>query len=340
MAKIICGLGTSHGPLLAIPPEEWQLRADNDRRVPAHPFRGKSYSFDELVALRAEENLPAQITLEVRRRRFQACQAALDRLADLWLASGADAAVIFGNDQMEIFDRDHIPGFAVYYGKEIPSSPLSEAELAKKPPGIALAEASYRPPEPRHYPGLPDLGQHLISALIEAGFDVGASGRLPAGPSGVPRVPHAYGFIYERIMRGQVVPNVPVLTNTFYPPNQPRVGRCIEMGRAVARAIKSWDSDARVGLFGSGGLSHYAIDERLDRKVLDALAQGDVESLRSLPENQLLVGTSEIKNWLPLAAASEEAGLPMHLLDYVPCYRSEAGTGNAMAFAWWGEQAG
>jgi 3-O-methylgallate 3,4-dioxygenase len=132
------------------------------------------------------------------------------------------------------------------------------------------------------------------------------------------------------------VPNVPVLTNTFYPPNQPRVARCIEMGRAVARAIKGWDSDARVALFGSGGLTHYAVDETLDRKVLDALERGAVESLRDLPEDQLLVGTSEIKNWLPLAAASEEAGLPMHLVDYVPCYRSEAGTGNAMAFAWWG----
>src|SRR5437868_1066185 len=120
MAKIVLGMGTSHGPLLAIPPEEWQLRADNDRRVPAHPFRGKSYSFDELVSLRAAENLPDQITLEVRRRRFQACQTALDRLATLWSEANVDAAIIFGNDQMEIFDRDNIPGFAVYYGAELP----------------------------------------------------------------------------------------------------------------------------------------------------------------------------------------------------------------------------
>ena len=28
-------------------------------------------------------------------------------------------------------------------------------------------------------------------------------------------------------------------------------------------------------------------------------------------------------------------GFKMKLLDYVPCYRSEAGTGNAMAFATW-----
>jgi len=30
-----------------------------------------------------------------------------------------------------------------------------------------------------------------------------------------------------------------------------------------------------------------------------------------------------------------EAGLRMRLLDYVPCYRSMAGTGSAMGFAHW-----
>jgi 3-O-methylgallate 3,4-dioxygenase len=335
MAEIIIGIGTSHGPLLATPPEEWHQRRENDQRVRAHPFRGGSYSFDELVALRAAENLPAQITLEVKKERYAACQAALDHLGEVWAASGADIAVIFGNDQMEIFDHDQIPGFAVYYGAEIPSTPLSAEELAKKPPGIAIAEVGYRPREPRAYPGLPALGEHLIASLVADGFDIAASNRLPGGKSGIPRVPHAYGFVYERIMRGKVVPNVPVLTNTFYAPNQPRVARCIAMGRAAARAILSWNSDLRVGLFGSGGLSHYAIDEVLDRRVLDAMRRGDTDSLRDLPENQLLVGTSEIKNWLPLAAASEEAGLKMNFVDYVPCYRSEAGTGNAMGFAAW-----
>jgi 3-O-methylgallate 3,4-dioxygenase len=31
-----------------------------------------------------------------------------------------------------------------------------------------------------------------------------------------------------------------------------------------------------------------------------------------------------------------ECGMDMTLVDYVPCYRSEAGTGNAMGFAYWG----
>jgi 3-O-methylgallate 3,4-dioxygenase len=46
-------------------------------------------------------------------------------------------------------------------------------------------------------------------------------------------------------------------------------------------------------------------------------------------------GTSEIKNWIVVAGAMAEAGLTMDLVDYVPCYRSEAGTGSAMGFARW-----
>jgi len=34
-------------------------------------------------------------------------------------------------------------------------------------------------------------------------------------------------------------------------------------------------------------------------------------------------------------AAMHAAGLKYHQVDYVPCYRSEAGTGNAMAFVYW-----
>ena len=38
---------------------------------------------------------------------------------------------------------------------------------------------------------------------------------------------------------------------------------------------------------------------------------------------------------LTLMGIVAETGLRMNVVDYVPCYRSEAGTGNAMAFAYW-----
>ncbi len=68
---------------------------------------------------------------------------------------------------------------------------------------------------------------------------------------------------------------------------------------------------------------------------MDAMAKGDEAALAKIPENVFKVGTAEIKNWYPVIAAMNKAGLKYNQVDYVPCYRSEAGTGNAMCFAWW-----
>lgn len=57
--------------------------------------------------------------------------------------------------------------------------------------------------------------------------------------------------------------------------------------------------------------------------------------MASLPEDYFQSGTSEIKNWITHGAVMAECGLDMTLVDYVPCYRSTAGTGNAMCFAFW-----
>jgi hypothetical protein len=86
-------------------------------------------------------------------------------------------------------------------------------------------------------------------------------------------------------------------------------------------------------MMASGGLSHVIMDEPLDRLVIDALERKDVQALRCLPRKQLVGGTSEILNWVAVAGAM--APEPFHLIDYVPGYRSPAGTGCGMAFAFW-----
>jgi hypothetical protein len=88
-------------------------------------------------------------------------------------------------------------------------------------------------------------------------------------------------------------------------------------------------------LIASGGLTHFVIDEDMDKAVLQAMDAGDERSLAAFPENYFQSGTAEIKNWLAVVGAMNAAGLRFHLIDYVPCYRSEAGTGNAMGFAYW-----
>jgi hypothetical protein len=83
----------------------------------------------------------------------------------------------------------------------------------------------------------------------------------------------------------------------------------------------------------SGGLSHVVIDEELDGITLDALQRKDREALWRLPREKMRGGTSEILNWVALAGAVEP--MKMTLVDYVTTYRSPAGTGCGMGFAYW-----
>jgi len=128
---------------------------------------------------------------------------------------------------------------------------------------------------------------------------------------------------------------VPIIQNTFFPPNQPSARRAYQFGRAVKRAIDSWQSDKTVAVFGSGGMSHFVIDEEFDRAFVDALRRKDRDHLMSIPLVDLQSGTSELKSWVTLAGVLEDADSRMHELDYVPCYRSTAGTGTANGFYWW-----
>jgi hypothetical protein len=134
-------------------------------------------------------------------------------------------------------------------------------------------------------------------------------------------------------MGDRIVPIVPVLLNTYFPPNQPTPRRCYQLGRAIRQAVEAWPTSKRVGIVASGGLSHFFVDEALDRRVLELLAKKDVDGIALLPAAQLESGSSEIRNWLAAGGALEH--LDMQLVDYVPCYRSEAGTGVGMAFAVW-----
>ena len=335
MAQPVIAVGTSHGPQLVTEPKDWPLRVIADRRN-QHYFRGKRYGFDELAALRADRDWGSVIAPDVWQEKHARCQARIADLAGRYEAARPDLAVIFGNDQDEIFTDENIPAFAVFTGATFENIFKTPEIRAQLPPGVAEAEEGYCPREGARYAGVPALARHLVTSLMAADFDVAQMNRIPTGPRGSRTIPHAFGFVYRRIMRDRVIPNVPLFINSYTEPNKPSVRRVMAFGRAVARAIESFAGDARVALIGSGGLTHFAIDEDFDRMVLDAMMHGDIARLERIPEEMFLSpGTGEIKNWLPLAAAAAELGMKMTLLDYVPCYRSEAGTGTAMAFAYW-----
>ncbi len=156
MAKVVLGMGSSHGPMLSTPPDMWHLRGDADRKNPKHFYRGKPYDFNTLLAARRPGFADA-ITPEERQRRYDLCQRALDKLAEKFAEVKPDAVVIVGNDQRELFTEENTPAFLVFTGGKIENIPETEEAKAKMPPGIAIAEAGHCPPGGAEYMGASGL---------------------------------------------------------------------------------------------------------------------------------------------------------------------------------------
>jgi OH-DDVA oxygenase len=321
--------------MLNTPPDEWGQRARADRGNTALAFRGADYTFDELVAARAP-GFAAESTAQAWHRRHAACRTAIAELGDAVFKADLDALVVISSDHKETFDDGLLPQFAIYWGDTMQHEPFTQADLDAMPPGLAIAEVANVPERSTTRTCHPELALHLIRSTSRAGFDPGASRELPAGRYGDHGIPHGWGFVYQQILGGSgEIPFVPVFVNTFWEPNPPSPARCFDFGVALGEAIRGFDQDLRVGVVASGGLSHFVVDEELDRAFLRALAEGDAAYLRGLPADLLRSGTSEMRNWITVAGAVQGSGLTARLVDYQPCYRSEAGTGCAMAFVVW-----
>lgn len=312
------------------------LRIPADR-ARSHWFKGKRYTFDELVELRADENLGEQASLEARTRRHAACQAAIAKVAEIWANIDPDVCVIFGNDQRELLLPSLQPAFTVYHGETFWNGPLPERRAMKLPPGIRESEWANRPDHRVDYRGLPDLAERVIERGLDEGWDFAASSAWPehAPDHHHEGTPHSFGYILRRVMQDRAVPVLPIITNTFFPPNQPRPWRCFELGRLVHRVITEWDADVRVAIVGSGGMSHFVINEEFDQALIGAIERRDEAFLRAIDPRLMKDGTSELLNWVSASGCLFQTELSGDLIDYVPCYRSEAGTGTAQGFIVW-----
>lgn len=327
MAHIVLGIGTSHSPHLSTPLDLWHLHVQRDEHNNQLHFRGKVYTYEELCRVRQSERIAErELGPERWRAKHEACEHAIATLAGTLAEAAPDAVIIIGDDQEELFLDDGMPAIAVFWGEQVECIPVPEGRL---PPSLEPSRWANHGLRREAYPCVPSLGRHIVESMMDDGFDVAQLTRQPEGRG----IGHAFNFVRNRLMTDQLVPMVPITLNTYYPPNQPTPKRCYAFGRALRTAIESWDSDKRVALVASGGLSHFAIDEQLDQRVLDGLMERDEASLTTLPEDELETGSSEIRNWIALSGAVEQ--LKMELIDYVPIQRTPAGTGCGMAFARW-----
>jgi hypothetical protein len=330
MARIVLGIGSSHTPQLSTSPEWWEDHANRDRASTALLGRdGEFHTFDAIVGEKSWNVDPAELTPEVWSTMHERSQAAVATLRQALEEAAPDIILVIGDDQEEMFLASSTPTFAVYWGESIDDFGPDEEEQEAMAAGLRAALWAVHSADLESYPVPSRFGLHLIEQLITHEFDVMQISSQPKDRS----LGHAFTFVRRRLMGEKIIPLLPVLINTYYGPNQPSPRRCYHFGRAVRRAIEAYPEDVKVAIVASGGLSHFVIDEELDRRVLDGLKRRDFESLSTIPRRYMRSGTSEALNWIAAGAAME--ALNMEVVDYVPAYRSTAGTGVGMAFALW-----
>lgn len=320
MARVVLGVGSSHGPSIQVSPEQWPKLGEGDTRDPR-------FNYQELLK-KAKPGLEREIVPEVQAKRHAAAHVALAKLRDVVAKAKLDVAIVISNVH-RIRPADHHPVFGIFRAE---SFPVMQRKDERFDP-----DARFIPEDRRESaksvvdkPGKADLATHLIKTLIEDQFDIACLDELPKGVA----LDDAFVFPYEYLFGGATIPMIPFLLSRDLP-NQATSRRCFDVGTALRRAIDTWPADLRVGLVASGGLSHQLLDEELDTTVVKALTGGDKATLCSLPRERLNrgPGTPEILNWVAVSAAM--APTTMTLVDYVPAYRSLASTGHGLTFGYW-----
>ena len=338
MAELL-GLGLSHYPPLSLPDAQMAtiLRATlRDEGIPAEvkdprcwPEAARAeWGEDEGTAAAAGHR--AALVAEFRRVR-----RALDEFQP-------DVVLIWGDDQYENFREDVIPAFTVCAYDDVDVHPWRHAQgssmMAGKP--NAWGEG----PD-KHYRvrGRRDVARHLVTGLIEGGFDVAYAYK----PLHHPSLAHAFtnAILYlDHDRQGWDYPTIAVPINCYgrrvisargfmspfgapldWDPPGPSPARCMDLGAATARILR--DSPWRVALIASSSWSHAFLcdhtwrlfpDTRADRSLYRALQAGDHAAWRRCTTADFeAAGQQELLNWCPLVGAMQALGARLAWSSFV-----------------------
>ena len=216
-----------------------------------------------------------------------------------------DVVVVLYNDHGLNFFLDKMPTFAV--------GDANEYKHADEGWGLPVSQP---------YPGDPSLSWHLIESLVVDEFDVTTCQEM--------LVDHAFTIPLSLLWpepNQRPVRTVPVSINTVQHP-LPSPARCFKLGRAIGRAIASYDADLNVLVLGTGGLSHQLdgkragfINKEFDLMCLDKLV-GDPETLARYSSMQIVeeAGSQgvELLNWIAMRGALNGSVTEIHRNYHIP----------------------
>ncbi|MEO7938056.1 MAG: hypothetical protein ABIR55_05500, partial [Burkholderiaceae bacterium] len=162
MAELALGIGSSHSPLINATLEEWVAMMPREPQMPHLDREGNRATYAQLVA-EAAGRYDHEIDAHTLTTRYQAIQAALDRLAETIRAARLDALIVVGDDQRELFLDDNLPGMLVYCGETVRNT----MRAPKKDWVSWFAKVQtryYVQEEPADYPVDSALALHIIGS--------------------------------------------------------------------------------------------------------------------------------------------------------------------------------
>ena len=168
-----------------------------------------------------------------------------------------DVIILVYNDHASAFSLDMIPTFAIGCADEY--APADEGWGPRPVPKVI---------------GQPELAAHIAQSVIQDDFDLTIVNRMD--------VDHGL-TVPLSLLCGQPeawpCPVIPFAVNVVQYP-VPSGNRCFQLGKAIRKAVESFDQDLNVQIWGTGGMSHQLqgpraglINREFDNAFLDRLIE-------------------------------------------------------------------
>ncbi len=235
-----------------------------------------------------------------------------------WLRDNRpDVIFLVYNDHATAFSLDLIPTFAI--GTAARYQPADEGWGPRPVPAVQ---------------GHPELAAHIAHSVIQDDFDLTIVNRMD--------VDHGL-TVPLSLMCGQPpkeafawpCPVIPFAVNVVQYP-VPSGRRCFNLGRAIRKAVESYDEPLNVQIWGTGGMSHQLqgpraglINREWDNRFLDRLIS-EPEALAQVPHIDYVreAGSEgiELVMWLiARGAMSDNAPVVKHRFYHVPASNTAVG---------------
>ena len=235
-----------------------------------------------------------------------------------WLADNKpDVIFLVFNDHATAFSLEMIPTFAI--GTAAEYQPADEGWGPRPVPKVV---------------GHPELAAHIAQSVIQDDFDLTIVNKMDVDHGLTVPLSLMCGPL-DPLTQAWPCPVIPFAVNVVQYP-VPSGRRCYNLGRAIARAVESYDEDLNVHIWGTGGMSHQLqgpraglINAEWDNRFLDRLI-AEPETLAQLPHIDYVreAGSEgiELVMWLiARGAMSDNPPKVRHRFYHVPASNTAVG---------------